>query len=130
MSEIIKIQKVMVSSYNPKEMLAEFEIYYLKNNKQELIKKEYPLKNPLKLTHQIILDVKSKNKIIFEEELEPLEALENYSPIKLENYDDVEEKLFSFLKELCEKSKKLQNSKDAGEHMRLFDQFKTGKLNL
>jgi len=130
MSEIIKIQKVMVSSYKPKEMLAEFEISYLKNNIQELIKKEYPLKNPMKLTHQIILDVKSKNKIIFEEDLEPLERLERYSPITLENYDDVEEKLFNFLRDLCEKSKKLQNSKDATEHMRLFNQFKTVKLDL
>ena len=130
MSEIIKIQKVMVSSYKPKEMLAEFEISYLKNNIQELIKKEYPLKNPMKLTHQIILDVKSKNKIIFEEDLEPLERLERYSPIILENYDDVEEKLFNFLRNLCEKSKKLHNSKDATEHMRLFDQFKTVKLDI
>lgn len=130
MPEKIKIQQIVMSNYKPREMLAEFEISYLTNSTQNFIKKEFPLKNPMKLTHQIILDIKSKDKIIFDEELDPLERLERYSPIIIENYEDVEEKLFNFLKTLCEKSKKLQNSKDATEHMRLFNHFKTVKLNL
>lgn len=127
----IKIQSIRVTNFKPKESSAELEVSYTKDDKPQKISKEYILKKPLELLTRLILDVKSKDKILIDDPtLNPLEHLEKYSPLIIVNQDEVEEKIYNFLKNICEKAAQLKKTREATKHMRLYDEFKTAALVL
>ena len=125
----LKIDYIRVNTFKPKEQLAEIEISFYKDDKQELIKKEYLLKNPLGLLRKMLLDIKSKDRIIFDDPtLDPVEMLKIYSPVLIKDEEETEEKIFNFIKGLCGKAHYMKTTKDAKTHMKLFDEFKTASL--
>jgi len=126
----IKLDYIKVLNYKPKEFLALLEVSFNRDNKQEIVHKEYLLKNPLELVSKLFLEIKSKDKIIFEDSLDPMEMLERYSPILIHNQEEVEEKVFHFTKWLCNKAATMNKTKDAKAYMKLFDDFKTASLQL
>ena len=93
--------------------------------------REYHLKNPSELIYQLFLDVKSKDKILIDDpRLSPVELLEKYSPLVIVNEEKVGERVYSFLRTLCEKAAYLKKSRDAAKYMQMFDEFKTASLIL
>jgi len=127
----LKIDCLRVTNFKPKEQVAEIEISFYRGDKQETIKKEYLLKNPLELLKKVLLDIKSKDRIILDDPtLDPVEMLNIYSPIIIKDEEDVEEKIFHFIKGLCDKAHHMKINRDAKSYMRLFDEFKTANLKL
>ena len=89
------------------------------------------MKGPEKLLDELFLEIKSKNRILPDDvRLSPVERLEFYSPIIIEKGEDVEIRVYNFLKMICEKANYLKKTKDANEYMRLFNEFKTITLTL
>lgn len=127
----IKIAGIRVRDFKPKENLAVLEINFIKNGVKEQVIKEFILKHPLTLLNKIFLAVKSKDKMIFDAtSSDPLEELEKYSPIIIEEEDKVEEKLSNFITDLCQRVRIMKSNTDASKHMRMIDEFKTARLDL
>ncbi|MEK6826276.1 MAG: hypothetical protein AABX08_00915 [Nanoarchaeota archaeon] len=127
----IKINTIKITNFKPKELVAEFEIAYMKDSEKLSFKKEYLLKNPEGLLNRVFLDIKSRDKIIVDDpRLDPVEKLNIYSPIIIKDEDKVEEKVYRFIRVLCEKAISLKNTRNAQTHMKLFDEFKTASLSL
>ena len=125
----IQLKTIRVMNFDPKTSIANIEISFINNNSQQKIVKEYHLKNPSDLIFRLFIDIKSTNKILFEDpRLSPVELLERYSPILIEDEEKVEEKVYHFLKTLCEKATYMRTSRDATKYMRMFDEFKTASL--
>ena len=131
MTNKIKINSLRIIDYKPKELLAVIEISVQKEDKKEKITKEYYLKRPEELLNSILVDIKSRNKIIIDDPtLDPIERLNIYSPILIEDEEKTEEKIYNFLRMSCEKAAHLKNSKEAKVHIKLLDYFKTASLQL
>lgn len=127
----IEINEIKLVSFNHKTLEGELEVFFTEKNITNKISRKVILKDPIRILQQLMLDVKSKNKIIFDDStLEIGELLDKYSPILIKNPDETEDKLLNFLKSTCEKSKRLRSIRDAREHMKLYDQLKTASLRL
>ncbi len=127
----IQINKLEIINFNPKELAADFEISFSVDNSQEIVTKRFLLKNPEKILNQILLEIKSKNRILFDDpSLTPEEMLQKYSPITIKDEEQTEEKLYNYFKSLCEKAARFKTIKDAYEHMKLLNEFKTTTLQL
>lgn len=127
----IQINQLILVNFNPKELTADIEISFTENEIKEKVIKNFLLKQPDKILNQILIEVKSKNRILFDDPtLDPVELLNKYAPIIIDNQEQTEEKIFNFTKSLCENALKLKNTKEAAQHMKLLDQFKTASLTL
>ena len=126
----IKISSLRVINFEPRTLTAEIETLYIENNLQEKISKRFLLRDPITIVNQIFLEIKSKNRMLFDDTLTPEELLERYSPINVENEEQVEEKMINFIKTACEKARSLKSTKEAKEHMKIINEFKTITLNL
>ncbi|MFH1592642.1 MAG: hypothetical protein ABIB47_04730 [Candidatus Woesearchaeota archaeon] len=127
----LTIKHINVTNFKPKEIRAQLEIGFDKGDKPQTINKEYLLKNPEELLTQIFLDIKSKDRVIIDDPtLDPVEKLEIYSPIIIKDEEQVEAKIYQFIKQLCEKAAHIKNTRDAKVHMKLFDEFKTASLQI
>ena len=127
----IEIHQLKIINFDAKKSIAEIEVYFTDNGSPDRISHIFELKQPEKILNQIFLYVKSKNRIQFDDpKLSPVELLERYTPVLIINEEQTEEKIFNFIRALCEKSKRLKNTKDAREHMKLFDEFKTSSLQI
>ena len=131
MTEKIKVQQIRLLNFEPKTKIANIEIMFKKGEKESKISKEYQLKSPDSLVTQIFTEIKSKDKLLIDNAaLSPVERLNIYSPIIIENVDSTEEKVYNFMKTICEKAARMKSSKDAKEYMRIFDELKTISLKL
>mgnify|MGYP001613831583 CR=1 FL=1 len=127
----IKLNHIKVKDYKPKELLALLEVYFVHDGKEEIFQKEYLLRNAMDIITNLFLEIKSKNKILFDDpSLSAKEMLERYSPIHIYDQENVEEKIFNFVKGLCDKAVFMKNTKDARTYMKFFDEFRTATLKL
>ena len=124
----ITIHSIKISNFEPRTLSAEIEVVYTENNAQERIIKKCILKDPITLVNKIFLEIKSKNRMLFDDTLTPEELLERYSPINVENEEQIEEKMFNFIKTACDKARSLKTTKEAKEHMKIINEFKTSSL--
>ncbi len=127
----IEINAIRVINFNPRDSTADIEASFTKNGIQEKVTENSLLRNPEKILRNLFLKIKSKNKLLFDDPtLSPVELLDKYSPIIIQNEEQTEEKIFNFLRTVCEKSKRLKNTKEAREHVVLLDYIKTSCLKL
>ena len=130
MSKIV-VKNIIIENFDPKEHSANFKVNFLSDSKEKQIVKRLQLKHPLSIVNHLFLAVKSKDKIILDRPpSDPIEALEMYSPIKIENEDDTEEKIINFITHLCTKAKSLKTNTSATVHMKIVNEFKTARLDL
>ncbi len=123
---ILKLKRIEIKEFKPKELKANLDIVFDKNDKEKIVNKEFILKNPLGMVNKILISMKSEGKIIVEEEDDDI--LKNIYITRIDKEEEVEEKLFSFFKTLCEKGKKLKSLKNATQYMRVFNEIKVMKL--
>ena len=127
----IKIENIKVVRFDPKTLVTQLEVLFKDGEKQEKVITEYLLKNPEKILNELLLAIKSKNRMIIDDAtLNPVEKLEIYSPIVIEKEEETEVKVFNFIRLLCEKANRLKNTKNAKDYMQLFNEFKTQSLKL
>ncbi len=127
----ITFKNIIVENFDPKQLSAKFKVNFIKESKEEQIIKEFPLKHPLNIANHIFLAVKSKDRIVLDAPpSDPLEALEMYSPIKIENEEDTEEKIINFITHLCTRARSLKTNTKAIVHMKIINEFKTARLDL
>jgi len=127
----IKLEKITVFNFDPKKLLATLEISFYEGEKHHKLVKEITLKHPESLFNQLLLEIKSKNKILLDDiRFNPIEKLEFYSPIIIEKGEEVEVKVYNFLKFLCEKASSLKKTKEAYAYIKLLNEFKTISLQL
>ena len=126
----ITIHEIRLLNVEPKTGKGKLQVSYVKNNIQETIQNECVLKEPALIVNELLLKIKSKDKIIFYDVSTPEELLERYSPINIDNEEEVEEKMFHFIKMICEKAKSLKTTRDAKEYMRIINEFKTLMIKL
>lgn len=123
---ILKLKKIEIKEFKPKELKANINIYFDKNEKEEMITKEFILRNPLDIVNKILLAIKSQGKIIVEEEDD--DVLKNIYITRVDKEEEIEDKLLEFFKRLCEKAKNLKSLKNATQYMRTFNEIKVMKL--
>ena len=127
----IKISGVKAINFDRKTLHAEFQITFSKDGRLNSIIKTFPLKGPVRIVSDIVYTIKSKDRLIIDDPtLDPVEKLNFYSPIIIENLEQTEEKLLNYFSELCKQAAKLSKIKDAKEHLRILDQLKTTSLVL
>lgn len=125
---ILKLKRIELKDFKPNESKAVMNILFDKNEREEVITKEFVLKDPLDITNKILLLMKSYGKMIVEEEDDDI--LKNIYITRVADEEEIEEKLFGFFRNLCEKSKTLKSSKVASSYMKLFNEIKIMKLVL
>lgn len=123
---LLKIKRLELQEFKPKEAKANLVIVFDKNNVEETIVKEVLLKNPIELVKKVLILVKSKGRFIVEEESDNI--LENIYITRVADEEKIEEKMLLFFKSLCETAIKLKNTKIASQYMRLFNEIKIMKL--
>lgn len=127
----ITFKNILVESFDPKTLSAKLKVNFIKENKDDYIIKEFQLRHPLTIVNHIFLATKSKDKILHDRPpSDHIEALEMYSPIKIEDEDHIEEKIISFITDLCVKAKNITTNKNAVHHMKILNWFKTARLDL
>ncbi|MBI2499862.1 hypothetical protein HYV88_06470 [Candidatus Woesearchaeota archaeon] len=126
----IAFKNITVESFDPKTISAKLKISFIRENKEDYVNKEFQLRHPLTIVNHIFLATKSKDRILHDRPpSDPLEALEMYSPIKIEDEDKVEEKIISFITDLCLRAKNMTTNKNAVQHMKIINWFKTARLD-
>lgn len=123
---ILKLRKIEIKEFKPKDLKVNLDIYFDKNEKEEVINKEFILKSPIEIVTKILLSIKSKGKIIVEEEDDDI--LKNIYITRVDKEEEVEDKLLIFFKNLIEKAKKLKSLKNATLYMKLYNEIKVMKL--
>lgn len=123
---ILKLKKLEIKEFKPKELKVNLNIIFDKNEKEEVINKDFILGNPIDITNKILLSIKSQGKIIVEEEDDDI--LKNIYITRVDREEAVEDKLLVFFKTLCEKGKKLKSLKNATLYMKLFNEIKVMKV--
>ncbi len=123
---VLKFKKIEVKAFKPKDLKVNLSIYFGKDEKEEIIDKEFILKNPIEIVNKILLAIKSKGKIIVEEEDDDI--LKNIYITRVDREEEIEDKLLVFFKDLVEKGKKLKSLKNAGQYMKLYNEIKVMKL--
>jgi len=125
---VYKIKKIEVLEFKPKESVSVIKISFMKNDVPEQIVKEFPMSNnPVEMVNKIILEVKSKDKMIVED---TNDILQNIYITRIDNEEIMEEKLLLFFQNLCGKYAKMKSLKKAPDYMKLYDEIKTTKLVL
>ena len=124
----IKLEYVKVYNFDPKTTQAELEICFNENGEVKKFSQQYILKNPDKLLDKVFIAIKSKDRVLPAAPLSAEEMLEMYSPIIIEKPEETEEKMFNFLRFLCEKASRMKKTTNASEYMQLFNEFKTISL--
>jgi len=127
----ITFKNILVEGFDPKTLIAKLKISFIRENREEQIIKEFQLKHPINIVNHIFLAAKSKDKILLDRPpSDPLEALEMYSPIKIEDEENIEGKIISFITDLCVRAKNVTTNKNALQHMKILNWFKTARLDL
>ncbi len=125
---IYKIKKIEVADFKPKESVSMIKITYTKNDQiQQIVKDFSTTNNPVELVNKIMLEVKSKDKVIVEESDD---ILQNIYITRIENEEATEEKMLMFFQNLCAKFSKIKSLKKASDYMKLYDEIKITKLIL
>lgn len=124
---ILKISRIDILNFDPKESKADLKISFLKSNEENNILKNYKLENPELIVEDILKSIKKEGKIEIEDEDDLLGSI---FVIRLLEEEKIEEKISAFLARLCEKSRLLKKEKNYQTYMRLFDEMKTQKLTL
>mgnify|MGYP001583024781 CR=1 FL=1 len=124
---IYRIKKLEVLDFKPKESISSIKITFTKNDVQEQIVKQFNLKNPVEIVNGILLEIKKKGRMIVEDSDD---VLKNIYITRIEDEEQMEEKLLYFFQGLCSKFAKIKSLNKAPEYMRLYDEIKTTKLIL
>ena len=124
---IYRIRKLEVLDFKPKETISSIKITFTKNDVQEQIVKQFNLKNPVEVVNNILLEIKKKDRMIVEDSDD---VLQNIYITRIEDEEQMEEKLLYFFQGLCSKFAKIKSLTKAPEYMRLYDEIKTMKLVL
>lgn len=123
---ILRLKRIEIKEFKPKELRANIDIIFDKNDVEKIISKEIILRNPLDIVNKILLTMKSEGKMIVEEEDDDI--LKNIYITRIDREEEIEEKLFSWFRSLCEKAKHLKNVKVAPQYMKVFNEIKVMKL--
>ena len=127
----IKLKNIIIENFDPKELSANLKINFFSDDKEHQIVKRFQLKHPFTIVNNLFLAIKSKDKLVLDRQpADPLEALAFYSPIKIENEEEVEEKIINFITHLCTKARSITTNKNAIVHMKIVNEFKTARLDL
>jgi len=124
---IYEVKSVHLSDFNPKETNTKIIINYTKNNEPHQIIKQITLNNPVAIVNNILVTIKSKDKMIIEESDD---FLSNIFITRIKDEERIEEKLLYYFQDLTKKIKELKAQKIATKYMHLYNQLKISKLIL
>ena len=123
---ILKIKKLEVVNFAPNENSIKFRVLYdIDNRLAELTQESREIVSDY-LADQIIKRVKRSADITYETD----NILDSIQIIRIEDEEDVNEKIFNFFEKLRRNALKLKHMSSASDYMRLYDQLKTEKLTL
>ena len=123
---ILKIKKLEVVNFAPNENSIKFRVLYDIDNKLAELTQECKEIVSDYLTNQIVTRVKRSADVTYETD----DILESIQIIRIEDEEDVNEKIFNFFEKLRRNILKLKHTSSASDYMRLFDQLKTEKFIL
>ncbi len=124
---VYRIKKLEILEFKPKESISSIRITFTRNDEVVQIVKEFNLKNPVDIVNSLLLEIKKKDKMIVEDSDD---ILQNIYIARIENEEEVEEKLLYFFQGLCSKFAKIRSLTKAPDYMRLYDEIKTTKFIL
>ena len=123
---ILKIKKIEVVNFAPNENSIKFRVLYDIDNKLAELTQECKEIVSDYLTNQIITRIKRSADITYETD----DILDSIQIIRIEDEDDVKEKIFNFFEKLRRNALKLKHMSSASDYMHLYDQLKTEKFIL
>ena len=122
---VYKVKKLEVMDFKPKEFISVIKIIYTKNDQQQQIIREFPFINPVEAVNKIILEIKKADKVIVEG---ADDILQNIYITRIEDEENVEEKMLYFFQNLSAKLSKIKSLKKAQDYLKLYDEIKTTRL--
>ncbi|MBS3171890.1 hypothetical protein J4449_04760 [Candidatus Woesearchaeota archaeon] len=124
---IYRVKKLEILDFKPKESISSIRITFTRNDQVEQIVKQFYLKNPVEIVNSILLEIKKKDRMIVEDSND---ILQNIYITRIENEEEIEEKLLYFFQGLCSKFAKIKSLTKAPDYMKLYDEIKTTKFIL
>ena len=123
---ILKIKKIEVINFAPNENSIKFRVLYdIDNRLAELTQESREIVSDY-LADQIIKRVKRSADITYETD----DILDSIQIIRIEDEEDVKERIFNFFEKLRRNALKLKHMSSAADYMHLYDQLKTEKFIL
>src|SRR3989338_5285003 len=122
-----KEKKLEILDFKPKESISSIRITFTRNDQVEQIVKQFYLKNPVEIVNSILLEIKKKDRMIVEDSND---ILQNIYITRIENEEEIEEKLLYFFQGLCSKFAKIKSLTKEPDYMKLYDEIKTTKFIL
>ncbi len=124
---VYQIKEIVVKDYSRKESRLLLTAKFTKNDVLDEITQSYETTNPAGVVNDIILKIKSKDKIIVEDSDD---ILNNIYITRIENEDEIEERMLAFFSKLFDKIRSLRHETVAGRYLNTIDDIKHQKLVL
>lgn len=124
---VYQLKEIVVKDYSRKENRLLLTVKFTKNDILDEITQSYETTNSAGVVNDILLKIKSKDKIIVEESDD---ILSNIYITRISNEEEAEERMFSFFSKLFDKIRSLKHETVAGRYLNTIDDIKHQKLIL
>ena len=124
---LYELKRVELVDLKPREGNSGVLVFFEKEGREKVLSLHFDLTNPVDIVNKILLGIKTHDKIIIDESDD---ILQNIYITRVFNEENIEDRLLNFFQDICAKSKKLKNLRDAREYMKLYDQMKIARLVL
>lgn len=124
---VYQLKEIVVKDYSRKENRLLLTVKFTKNDILDEITQSYETTNSAGVVNDILLKIKSKDKIIVEESDD---ILSNIYITRISNEEEAEERMLAFFSKLFEKVRSLKHERIAGRYLNTIDDIKHQKLIL
>ncbi|GEM_PF-854600 len=124
---LLRVEKLTISQFDPKQGIGTFILHFSKDKEHQTFEKKYALEHPEPIVQDILKEIKQRGKIEIDDYDDLIGSI---FVVRLQDEDNVDEKLFHFFSRLCEKAKAMKHMKSHAEYMKLYDEIKIKELNL
>ena len=124
---LLRVEKLTIRQFDPKQCTGTFVLHFSKDNERQTFEKKYTLDKPEPIVQDILREIKQRGKIEINDYDDLIGSI---FVVRVQDEDNVDEKLFHFFSRLCEKAKAMKHMKSHGEYMKLYDEIKIKELRL
>ncbi len=125
---VYQIKEIAVKDYSRKENRILLGVKFTKNDILDELTEACETTNSAGVVNNIFLKIKSKDKIIVEEESDDI--LSSIYIARIANEDEIEEKMLAFFSKLFDKVRSLKHETVASRYLNTIDNIKHEKLVL
>ena len=126
---IVKLKKITVNNFSPKERTVELDIYFNDGSDKEITKKIRGIDDPRKLAEDVILEIRNLEKRA-NQKFDGESILDSIVNIVFEDEDKTLSKMSMFFSKLCDKIDSVRTTTDASGYIDLINKVNSMKFEL